>query len=296
MSSQVDPVEADDTAPVEPSARANFIRKFRKNVLGQIGAAIILALVLVALCAPLIAPDGFDQQDLTKMRAPPSAEHWFGTDRYGRDVFDRVVWGSQIALRVAFIVVAIQLAVGVTLGLLAGYFGGWVDRIISGLVDLVWAFPPLVLALGLIAALGPGLENVIIAIAITSWAPFARVTRAKTLSLRNRDYVEAGIAIGERQSAILLRYLLPGVLPPNLVLATLTVPAAILTTSALSFLGLGAQPPSPDWGAILNDGRASMRDAWWISVFPGLALLLTVLSFNFVGDALRDVLDPKEGH
>lgn len=277
-----------------PDEGDQFLKRFRKHLPGRIGAALILILTGVALAAPLIAPQGFDAQDLTQMRNAPSAEHWFGTDRYGRDVFDRVVWGSRIALRVAIIVVAIQLAVGVTLVLLAGYFGGWVDRVISGLVDLVWAFPPLVLALGLIAALGPGLENVIIAIAITSWAPFARVTRAKTMSLRQRDYVEAGIAIGERQSAILIRYILPGVIAPNLVLATLTVPAAILTTSALSFLGLGAQPPSPDWRAILNDGRASMRDAWWISVFPGLALVITVLAFNFVGDALRDALDPRE--
>lgn len=279
---------------VAPSGAALFLRRFRRHLPGQIGAAMIAGLIMVALMAPLIAPLGFDAQDLGKMRQPPGPDHWFGTDRYGRDVFDRVVWGSRIALRVALIVVALQLAVGVTLGLLAGYFGGWTDRIISALVDLVWAFPPLVLALGLIAALGPGLENVIIAIAITSWAPFARVTRAKTMSLRQRDYVEAGVAIGERQGAILMRYILPGVIAPNLVLATLTVPAAILTTSALSFLGLGAQPPSPDWGAILNDGRASMRDAWWISVFPGLALLTTVMAFNFVGDALRDVLDPRE--
>ncbi len=170
-----------------PSTTQRLIRRFRRHVPGQIGVVLILLLICVALAAPLIAPTGYDAQDLTKMRAPPSAEHWFGTDRYGRDVFDRVVWGSRIALRVALIVVAIQLAVGVTLGLLAGYFGGWTDRVISALIDLVWAFPPLVLALGLIAALGPGLENVIIAIAITSWAPFARVTRAKTMSLRQRD-------------------------------------------------------------------------------------------------------------
>lgn len=285
---------AQSTENLTESGTAVFLRRFRRHLPGQIGAAMIFLLIAVALMAPLIAPKGFDAQNLLMMRQPPGADHWFGTDRYGRDVFDRVVWGSRIALRVALIVVAIQLAVGVTLGLVAGYFGGWTDRIISGLVDLVWAFPPLVLAMGLIAALGPGLENVIIAIAITSWAPFARVTRAKTMSLRQRDYVEAGIAIGERQSAILFRYILPGVIAPNLVLATLTVPAAILTTSALSFLGLGAQPPSPDWGAILNEGRESMRDAWWISVFPGIALLLTVLAFNFVGDALRDVLDPRE--
>jgi peptide/nickel transport system permease protein len=281
--------------PPAPRMRDIYIRRFRRHLPGQVGLAVILGLIVVALAAPLIAPQGYDAQDLTNMRAAPGPDHWFGTDRYGRDLFGRIVWGSRIALRVALIVVAIQLVVGITLGLVAGYAGGWTDRLISGLIDLVWAFPPLILALGIIAALGPGLDNVIIAIAITSWAPFARVTRAKTMSLRNRDYVEAGIAIGEKPGAILWRYLLPGVIAPNIVLATLTVPAAILTTSALSFLGLGAQPPSPDWGAILNEGRDSMRDAWWISAFPGLAILITAMSFNFVGDALRDVLDPREG-
>jgi peptide/nickel transport system permease protein len=268
--------------------------RFRNHLPGQIGAGFIVFLMVVALAAPLLAPQGFDAQDLTRIRQPPSLEHVFGTDRYGRDVFDRVIWGTRIALKVALLVVTIQFVVGVTLGLISGYFGRWIDALISGLIDLVWAFPPLILALGIIAAVGPGLLNVIFAIAITSWAPFARLTRAKAMSLRSRDYVEAGIAIGESHFTVLSRYILPGVLAPNLVLATLTVPAAILTTSALSFLGLGAQPPSPDWGAILNEGREFLRDSWWISAFPGLAILLTALSFNFVGDALRDAFDPRQ--
>ncbi|MCX7643839.1 MAG: ABC transporter permease [Rhodobacteraceae bacterium] len=284
-----------DAGPAPPSAAALFWRRFRRHRPALFGAAAILLLVAVALAAPLIAPQGFDAQDLSQMRRPPSAEHWFGTDRYGRDLFARVVSGSRIALFVAAVVVAIELALGVTLGLLAGWFGGWTDRAISALVDLVWAFPPLVLALGIVAALGPGLTNAVLAIAVTSWAPFARITRAKVLSLRGRDYVETGIAIGEGHGAILLRYLLPGVLGANLVMSTLTVPAAILKTSALSFLGLGAQPPSPDWGAILNEGREAMRDAWWIAAFPGLALILTEMAFNFLGDGLRDALDPREG-
>jgi peptide/nickel transport system permease protein len=281
-------------ALAEPRRKSRGWARFRAHWPGQIGALMILVLIGVALAAPLIAPGGYDAQNLDAARQPPSAAHFFGTDRYGRDVFDRVVWGSRSALMVASVVVGLQLAFGVTLGMMAGYFGGWVDTAISALVDMVWAFPPLILALGIIAAVGPGLLNVVIAIAVTSWAPFARVTRAKVMSLKSREYVEAGIAIGESHAAILARYILPGVIGPNLVLATLTVPAAILTTAALSFLGLGAQPPSPDWGAILNEGREFLRQAWWISAFPGLAILLTTLSFNFLGDALRDVLDPRQ--
>jgi len=259
-----------------------------------IGLALVFFLALTATLAPIIAPYEYDAQDLTQIRQQPSSEHFFGTDKYGRDVFSRVVYGSRIALQVAFVVVGIELIVGVTLGMLAGYFGGWVDSLISGLTDMVWAFPPLILALGIISAIGSGLINVMIALAITSWAPFARVTRAKVLSMKEREFVEAGIAIGETDANLLFRYLLPTVIAPNVVLATLTIPAAILTTSALSFLGFGAQPPSPDWGAILNEGREFLRDAWWISTFPGLAILLTALAFNFLGDGLRDVLDPKQ--
>jgi peptide/nickel transport system permease protein len=286
-------------SPASQTGTSNLIssrswKKFIRHTPALFGLALILFLVLTAILAPIIAPYEFDAQDLTKIRQGPSADHLFGTDKYGRDVFSRVIYGSRIALQVAFIVVGIELLVGVTLGMLAGYFGGWVDSLISGLTDLVWAFPPLILALGIIAAIGPGLVNVVIALAITSWAPFARVTRAKVLSMKEREFVEAGIAIGETDWNILGRYLLPTVIAPNLVLATLTIPAAILTTSALSFLGFGAQPPSPDWGAILNEGREFLRDAWWISTFPGLAILLTALAFNFLGDGLRDVLDPKQ--
>lgn len=259
-----------------------------------IGLVIIFLLIMTAIFAPVIAPYEYDAQDFSSIRLPPSAEHLFGTDQYGRDVFSRVVYGSRIALMVASLVVVIELSIGVTLGMLGGYFGGKVDTLISGFTDMVWAFPPLILALGLIAAIGAGLVNVVFAIAITSWASFARVTRAKVLSMKEREFIEAGVAIGETDANILVRYLLPTIIAPNIVLATLTIPAAILTTSALSFLGFGAQPPSPDWGAILNEGREFLRSAWWISTFPGLAILLTALAFNFLGDGLRDVFDPKQ--
>lgn len=269
-------------------------RKFVRHKPALIGLGIIVFLILLATFAPAIAPFEYDAQDFSSIRLAPSADHLFGTDKYGRDVFSRVVYGSRIALMVAMLVVIIELVVGVILGMLAGYFGGWVDTLISGFTDMVWAFPPLILALGLISAMGAGLVNVVVAIAITSWAPFARITRAKVLSIKEREFVEAGIAIGETDVSILLRYVLPTIIAPNLVLATLTIPAAILMTSALSFLGFGAQPPSPDWGAILNEGREFLRDAWWISTFPGVAILLTTLAFNFLGDGLRDVFDPKQ--
>ena len=286
-----------ETKPTSFWARLQSNRSWRKFIRHKpalLGMAIIILLILIAAFAPAIAPFGYETQDFSSIRLEPSANHLFGTDKFGRDVFSRVVYGSRIALMVASLVVVIELVVGVILGMLAGYFSGWVDSLISGFTDMVWAFPPLILALGFISAIGAGLVNVVVAIAITGWAPFARITRAKVLSMKEREFVEAGVAIGETDFNILIRYLLPTILAPNLVLATLTIPAAILMTSALSFLGFGAQPPSPDWGAILNEGREFLRDAWWISTFPGVAILITTLAFNFLGDGLRDVFDPKQ--
>ena len=187
----------------------------------------------------------------------------------------------------------LAMIIGITLGLIAGYFGGRVDAFISGLTDTVWSFPPMVLAIGIVAVIGPGLMNVVTAIAIVSWAPFSRITRAKVLSVKEMEYVEAGRAIGESDFSLLVRYILPNIIASNLVLATLTMPSALLTASALSFLGFGAQPPSPDWGAILSEGREYLRSAPWISTFPGLAILFTALGFNFLGDGLRDAFDPR---
>jgi len=286
--------EAKNTSFVARLQSNRAWRKFVRHKPALIGLGIITFLVFVAAFAPVIAPFDYDTQDFSSIRLKPSTDHLFGTDKYGRDVFSRVVYGSRIALMVASLVVVIELVIGVILGMLAGYFSGWVDSLISGLTDMVWAFPPLILALGLISAIGAGLVNVVVAIALTGWAPFARITRAKVLSMKEREFVEAGVAIGETDFNILIRYLLPTILAPNLVLATLTIPAAILMTSALSFLGFGAQPPSPDWGAILNEGREFLRDAWWISTFPGVAILITTLAFNFLGDGLRDVFDPKQ--
>jgi peptide/nickel transport system permease protein len=189
--------------------------------------------------------------------------------------------------------VGIEAGIGITLGLIGGFYGGKLDQVISMITDTVWAFPPIVLALGIVTAIGPGLFNVVSAIAVVSWAQFTRITRTKVQTVRELDYVEAGRAIGESNASLIFRYVLPNIIASNIVLATVAIPSALLTASAMSFLGFGAQPPSPDWGAILNEGRTYLRSAPWISTFPGLAILITVLGFNFLGDGLRDALDPR---
>lgn len=269
------------------------IRRFRRHALGMIGLGMVLLVVLVALFAEGIAPFTPEQQDLLSLRQPPGGTHLFGTDHAGRDVFSRVVHGARIALIIGLTLIAIEALIGVTVGLISGYFGGWVDVLLSMLTDVFWAFPPLVLALGIITSIGPGLTNVIIAIALISWAPFARVTRAKVQSLRAQDYVEASRCCGARGWGILWRHILPNVLPATVVMASLMLPAALLAASSLSFLGFGAQPPTPEWGAILNEGREYLRNAPWISTFPGLAIIFTVLGFNFLGEGLREAFDPK---
>lgn len=267
--------------------------RLKRHKPAMIGLGITLMVLGVALLAPVIAPHPYDEQNLQRMFERPSREYPLGTDAVGRCVFSRIVYGARIAFVVGIVVVSIEAGIGITLGLLAGYFGGKLDTIISGITDTVWAFPPLVLALGIVTAIGPGLLNVVAAIAVVSWAPFTRITRAKVQTVREREFVEAGRAIGESDASLLLRYILPNIVAPNLVLATLTFPSALLTASAMSFLGFGAQPPTPDWGALLNEGREYLRSAPWISTFPGLAILITVLGFNFLGDGLRDAFDPR---
>ncbi|MBK8023130.1 MAG: ABC transporter permease [Chloroflexi bacterium] len=269
------------------------IQRFRRHRLGMIGLAFVLLIVLTGVFASVIATHPPAEQNLRQMRQPPSAEHFLGTDHVGRDVFSRVVYGAQIALATGLTLIAIEAIIGITIGVVSGYFGGWIDVFLSILVDVFWAFPPVVLALGIITTLGPGLNNVIIAIALISWAPFARVTRAKVQSLRRLEYVEASRSFGAGPWSILVRHIAPNVLPTSLVMATLMLPTALLAASSLSFLGFGAQPPTPEWGAILNEGREHLRTAPWISTYPGLAIVITVLGFNFLGDGLREALDPK---
>ena len=270
------------------------LHRLRRHRLAMTGLLLILVIVVAALLATWLAPYPADEQHLDFIRRAPNRQFLLGTDNLGRDLLSRLLHGARLALLVGLVVVAIEVVVGVPLGMVAGYFRGRWDIAISTLTDMVWAFPPLVLALGVVAAVGPGLFNAVIAIALVSWVPFTRVTRAKVLSLRQRDFVQASIAIGSTHSRILWRHILPTSVITNLVLVTLTLPGALLTAAALSFLGFGVQPPTPEWGAMLNEGRPYLQDAPWIATFPGLAILVTVVGFNLLGDGLRDVFDPRQ--
>jgi ABC-type dipeptide/oligopeptide/nickel transport system permease subunit len=267
-----------------------YILKSKTFVIGFI---MVISVAMVAVFADKIAPYGYDEVNMSApLRAPGDGYLW-GTDQLGRDLFSRVIYGSRIALMVAAVSVVLETAIGVTVGLLGGFFGGKIDKILSFFTDLTWAMPPIIMALAVITIIGPGLNNVIAAIAIVSWAQFARVVRAKTQSLKNLPFVEAGIAIGENKITLMVRYILPNIIPSIIVIATILIPGAIMSTTALGFLGLGAQPPSPDWGVSLSEGTAFIAEAPWLGIYPGIALTYTVLAFNLLGEGLRDVLDPR---
>lgn len=270
------------------------LHRLRRHRTAMIGLMLVLAIGLAALLAPWLAPYPVEEQHLDFIRSAPNRQFLLGADSLGRDLLSRLLYGARIALLIGLVVVGIEVIVGVPLGMLAGYFRGRLDLGISTLTDIVWAFPPLVLALGVMAAVGPGLFNAVIAIALVSWVPFTRVTRAKVMSLRQRDFVQASIAIGSSHRRILWQHILPNIVVTNLVLVTLTLPGALLTAAALSFLGFGVQPPTPEWGAMLNEGRPYLQDAPWIASFPGLAILWTVVGFNLLGDGVRDVFDPRQ--
>lgn len=294
--SQVTVVLADDSVPLAlpvRSQRAGQRHRLLHHRLAMIGAIILLGIVIAAVLAPWLAPYPFDAQDLDHIRMAPNRQFLLGTDNLGRDLLSRLLYGARIALWVGLLVVTIEVLIGVPLGMISGYFRGRWDVAIMTLTDMVWAFPPLVLALGVVAALGTSLFNAVIAIALVSWVPFTRVTRAKVLSLRQQEFVQASEAIGSSHAYILRHHILPNIVATNLVLVTLTLPSALLTAAALSFLGFGIQPPTPEWGSMLNEGRPYLQDAPWIATFPGLAILLTVIGFNLLGDGVRDVFDPK---
>ncbi|MEM0192471.1 MAG: ABC transporter permease [Candidatus Korarchaeum sp.] len=257
------------------------------------GLLISLFIVFIALSADFIAPRHYAQIDLAHRLESPSLSFPFGTDELGRCVLSRVIYGSRIALLVGILVVLVESSIGVTLGVIAGYWEGWVDRVISFLSDAIWALPPIVLALGVVTVIGPGITQVVTAIAIVSWPPFTRVSRAKVLSIKSREFVVAAKAIGESDISVILRYIIPNITPSILVLSTLTLPTAILSTTALSFLGFGAQPPTPDWGDMIARGMGYLQIAPWISTFPGIFLVLTSMGFNLLGDGLRDLIDPR---
>jgi peptide/nickel transport system permease protein len=253
----------------------------------------LAALALAALLAPLLPLADPVQIDSPRALYSPGLPYLFGTDQYGRDVFSRVVFGSRVSLVVGPIAVGIALIPGVLVGLLAGYYGRWVDGVLMRIVDVMLAFPGILLALGIVAVLGPSLSSLMIAVGISSIPTYARLTRASVLSAREHLYVDAARVVGATDHVILLRHILPNVVAPIIVVGTLGVGAAILVAATLSFLGLGSQPPTPEWGRMLSEGRQYLREQWWIATFPGLAIMLTVLALNLLGDGLRDALDPR---
>jgi len=269
------------------------LRRLRRNPGAIAGAVVLAVIVLLAIFAPAIAPYDPIDQDSQSIRAAPSRDHLFGADNFGRDVFSRVLWGGRQSLPVGLIAVAIGGSVGIAAGLLAGYYGRWLDSTIMRCVDLLLAFPGILLALGIIAIRGTGLFNLMLAVGISFIPEYTRLVRGSVLSAREAEYVIAARVSGARARAIMLRHILPNILPPVLVITTLEFAAAIILGATLSFLGLGVKPPTAEWGNMLSDGRSMMRHYWWVSFFPGLAIMLTVLSINLLGDGLRDALDPR---
>lgn len=268
--------------------------ELRSNRLTLIGAITVGVLGFVAIFGPTIAPYDPTAQDLSSRLQGPSLAHPLGTDQLGRDVATRLVYGARVSLGIAIIVTAIRVTIGTVVGLVAGYAGGWVDESFMRLVDIQLAFPGLVLALVVAGILGPSLRNVMIALAIVGWTTYARVVRGSVLSIKEREYVDAARLVGTPRRRLFRRHLLPGVINPVIVIATLNLGTVVLATAGLSFLGLGAQPPTPEWGTMLSGGREHIRTAWWIVNAPGIAIMVTVLGFNLLGDGLRDLLDPKQ--
>ncbi|HEY7589055.1 MAG TPA: ABC transporter permease [Thermoplasmata archaeon] len=274
---------------------ADIVDRGSRNRMVVLGFAIILIMVALALLAPFLPLPDPTQQDLdpTKILLPPSSQHLFGTDNLGRDVLSRVIWGARVSLLVGTLAVLVSLTIGVLLGLTAGYFGGKVDYLIAGTIDLFWTFPAFLLALALAAAMGASLTNVILAISISYWAGFARLIRGQTLTVRERSFVEASRALGAKNRRIMFRHVLPNCLAPLIVWASIGVADAITIESSLSFLGVGTQPPTPSWGYMLQSGIPYIGEAPWIATFAGITMVFTILGFNLLGDGLRDVLDPR---
>jgi peptide/nickel transport system permease protein len=266
---------------------------FRKNPLAVTGLAIVLLLILVAVLAPVLPLQSPIAQSLGDRLQPPSAAHWFGTDELGRDIFSRICFGARITLTIVIMVVAIVVPIGLLVGTISGYVGGPLDIVLMRITDIFLAFPRLVLALAFVAAIKPGLESAIIAIALTSWPPYARIARAETLTLRQADFVRAARLQGASPLRILWHHIVPLCTASVVVRMTLDMAGIILTAAGLGFLGLGAQPPLPEWGAMISTGRDYLLDQWWVATIPGLAIFAVSLGFNLLGDGLRDVLDPK---
>jgi peptide/nickel transport system permease protein len=269
------------------------MRRLLRNFAFTAGLLLTVALVLVAIAAPLLAPFDPNAQDTIRRLEAPSHGHPLGLDDLGRDVLSRIIWGSRVSLRVGFSVVILASVIGVALGAMAGYFGGWMDTIIMRITDILLAFPGILLAIALVAVLGPSLNNVVLALVVIGWVGYARLVRGQVLKVREMEYVVAARAMGARSPRVIMRHVLPNVINPLIVMATLGLAGTILSEAALSFLGLGVQPPTPSWGAMLTSGRRYLGLANHLAIWPGLAIMLAVMGLNFLGDGLIDALDPK---
>jgi peptide/nickel transport system permease protein len=267
---------------------------FWRHKLAVTGAAIVLAMTLIAIAAPLLAPDEPSAQDLALRLQPPGSAHFLGTDELGRDILSRLIWGARITLGIVALVSIVTAPIGLLVGCAAGYFGGWAEAALMRLTDIFLSLPRLILALAFVAALGPGIENAVLAIAIVAWPPYARVARAETQALRRAEFIEAARLAGASPLRIIVRHIMPLCLPSLIVRMSLDMAGVILIAAGLGFLGLGAQPPSPEWGAMIAAGRKYMIDHWWVAAMPGIAIALVSLAFNLLGDGMRDWLDPKQ--
>jgi len=286
-------IAIDQAPPIQRSTRRRqFVIALRQPAIG-IGAVIMLVFLLAALLAPLLAPYGPLEQNISAGLNPPSAAHLFGTDKLGRDIFSRILYGARISLFVGVAVVLISAAVGSVLGVVAGYLGGWADETLMRITDIFFAFPALILAMAIAGALGPSLQNALIAIAAVTWPVYARLLRGQVLALKEREFVLAARTVGVPEWQIVFRHLLPNMLAPLLVQGSFDMGAAITAVAGLSFIGFGAQPPTPEWGVMISDARTYMATAWWMGTFPAVAIMLVVGSFNLLGDGLRDLLDPR---
>lgn len=286
------------TLPVVRDERFGWVRVLLSDPLALFGAVVVLFLIVIAVLGPAAAPypeQGIGQANVPERMQAPSAAHWLGTDQLGRDILSRIIVGARSALGISFLVVGVAIAVGVPLGAIAGYRRGLLDTVIMRLADLTLAFPPLLLAMAIVAALGPGLEHAAIALAISWWPWYTRLARAAAVSLRERPFIEAARSIGVSDGRIVFGHVIPNSLGPIIVQATVDVGTVILAAGSLAFIGLGARAPEADWGLMVAEGRTVILDQWWIPTFPGLAIFLAVLAFNLVGDALRDLVDPRRG-
>lgn len=295
MSEQSINKDATSSPPPNPTVERwkGFYKKFRKNKAAMVGGFLILFFILVAIIGPYFTPYEPNIQNHANKLASPSVEHFFGTDHHGRDIFSRIIHGMSITLYVGFFSVIIGAAIGIFLGIVSGYYGGKLDTVIMRTMDILLAFPGILLALAIVSVLGGSLTNVIIAVGIFSIPVFARIVRGSTLAVRKLEYIDAVKALGASDGRIIFKHILPNVTSPLIVQATLSIATSILTASGLSFLGMGAQPPTPEWGAMLSGGRNYMWDAPHVAFFPGIAIVVVVLAFNIFGDGLRDALDPK---